>query len=577
MYKKLFKSIREYKKQSLLSIIFTAMSLLSEISLPFLMANLIDNGILKNDLNYVYKIGGLIFILITCAMLCGLQGGKYAAYASTGFAKNLRQDLFEKIQTFSFENIDKFQTASLITRLTTDINNIQMAYQMIIRTFIRAPLALGFALFMSVNLSKSLSLLFAAIVPIMGFFLIAIVNVVHPIFVKIFERYDKFNLNIQENINAIRVVKTFVREKFEIDKFKESSDELKEGFSKAERILALNGPVIQGTMYIANLVIIWNGTKLAINGTMTPGELSSFMIYLIQILVALMLISNVYVMVVISKRSVERSIEILDEEVILKNRDNPVFKVADGKIEFQNVCFKYHEHNKHYLFDKINFKINSGETVGIIGGTGSGKSSLIQLISRLYDINEGSVKVGSVDVKDYDLQTLRDNVAVVLQKNTLFSGTIKENLKWGNMDATDEEIIRICKLAQAYEFIEKLPDKYDYKLDKGGTNVSGGQRQRLCIARALLKNPKILILDDSTSALDTKTDALVLEAFRNEIPDITKIIIAQRITSVMNADKIIVMDDGIITGIGTHDELLKNNEIYKDVHLSQQKGALSDV
>jgi len=577
MYKKLFMSIREYKKQSLLSILFTALSVLFDMSLPFWVANLIDNGILKNNLNYVFKIGGFIFILIVCAALCGIYGGKYAAYASSGFARNLRQDLFEKIQTFSFENIDKFQTASLITRLTTDINNIQMAYQMIIRTFIRAPLALGFALFMSINLSKSLSLLFVALVPIMGIFLISIVNIVHPIFVKIFEHYDKFNLNTQENINAIRVVKTFVREKFEIDKFKNSSNELKEGFSETEKIIALSGPVMQAMMYIATLFIIWNGTKFAIDGRMTASELSSFMVYLIQVLVALMMISNVYVMVVISKRSVERSIEILDEEVILKNDDNPIFKLTNGNIEFQNVSFKYHEHNKNYLFKKINFKINSGETVGIIGGTGSGKSSLIQLIPRLYDINEGSVRVGSIDVRDYDLRTLRDNVAVVLQKNTLFSGTIKENLKWGNMDATDEDIIRTCKLAQAYEFIEKLPDKYDYLLDKGGTNVSGGQRQRLCIARALLKNPKILILDDSTSALDTKTDALVLEAFKNEIPDITKIIIAQRITSVMNADKIIVMDDGVIMGIGTHDKLLENNEIYKDVYLSQRKGALSDV
>ena len=575
MIKKLMKSIREYKKDSILAPIFVSFEVIMEVIIPILMANLIDNGIYAGELNTIYKLGIQLVIAAILSLAFGTFSGIFAAKASSGFAKNLRKDMYYNIQNFSFSNIDKFSTPSIVTRLTTDITNVQMAYQMIIRIAVRSPLLLVFSLIMAFNINAKLSLIFLVLIPIVGIGLYLLVTKSHPIFEKVFHTYDKLNNVVQENIKGIRVVKSYVLEKEEEEKFNNVSNDIYRNFVKADKLMALSSPLMQFAIYTSIILISWFGAKIIVTSgmtTLTTGELTSLITYAIQILSSLMMLSMVLIMITISRASSERIVEILDEKTDLGNPENPVCNVKNGNIEFDNVSFSYvNDKNKLCLKD-INLKIKAGETVGIIGGTGASKSSLVNLIPRLYDATEGTVKVGDLDVKKYDLKTLRNEVAVVLQKNVLFSGTIKENLRWGKEDATDEEMERVCMLAQADGFIKEFPDGYDTYIEQGGTNVSGGQKQRLCIARALLKKPKILILDDSTSAVDTKTDSLIREAFRNEIPNTTKIIIAQRVSSVEDADKIIVMDNGKIDAIGTHEELLKTNAIYREVYESQTKG-----
>ena len=569
MIKKLAEQIKQYKKDAILAPVFVALETVMEVIIPFLMAYLIDDGINKGDIDTIYKIGALLVISSIASLIFGVVSGRIASRASAGFAKNLRQSIYYKVQEFSFSNIDKFSTASIITRHTTDVTNVQMAFQMIIRIAVKTPLLLIFSLIMAFAINAKISLMFLVMIPFLGIGLYLIATKAHPIFEKTFSIYDKLNNTVQENVSGIRVVKSYVTEDKEIQKFDDTSKEIYAGFTKAERLVALNSPLMQFTVDIVILLIAWIGGNLIISSSLTTGELTSLISYAMQILTSLMMLSMVLVMIMISRASAERIVEILNEESDLKNKENPVEEVKNGDISFENVSFSYVDNMNKLCLKDINIDIKSGETVGIIGGTGSSKTTLVQLIPRLFDATLGTVKVGDVDVKDYDLTALRNQVAMVLQKNVLFSGTIKENLRWGDEKATDEEIIRACKLAQADEFINGFPDGYDTYIEQGGTNVSGGQKQRLCIARALLKKPKILILDDSTSAVDTKTDSLIRKAFREEIPNTTKIIIAQRVSSVEDADKIIVLDNGQINGIGTHEELLKNNEIYRDVYTSQ--------
>ena len=573
MIKTLAKSIREYKKQTILTPILVALEVIMEILIPFVMAKLVDYGIYGNNLPLIYKLGLLLLLLVTFSLIFGALAGKFAATASTGFAKNLRHDMYYKVQDYSFENIDKFSTASIITRMTTDVTHVQQSYQMLTRITFRAPLTLIFAFIISFTINVKLSLIFLALAPVLAIGLYFIATHAYPIFEKLFKTYDKLNNVVQENVRGIRVVKSYVLEEEEKEKFGEVSQSIYKNFSKAEKIIAYNSPLMQLVSYAGLLLVSWFGAKLIVGpGTLTTGELMSLITYAMQILTSLMMISVVLVMLTISMASAERIVEILNEEPTLKNKGNPIKEVKNGSIEFNNVNFSYVGNKDKTCLKNINLKINEGETIGIIGGTGSSKTTLIQLIPRLYDTTTGTVKVGGIDVRDYDIETLRNEVAIVLQKNVLFSGTIKENLRWGNKEATDEEMVRVCKLAQADGFINEFPKKYDTYIEQGGTNVSGGQKQRLCIARALLKKPKILILDDSTSAVDTKTDKLIRKAFKEEIPNTTKIIIAQRIDSVKEADKIIVLDGGTINGIGTHEELMKTNDIYKEVYTSQRKG-----
>ncbi len=575
MLKTLGKSVREYKKSALITPVFVTAEVVLEVIIPLLMADLIDKGIYPGEMNVILKIGLQLVLASILSLVFGCFSGITASKASAGFAKNLRQDLYYKVQEYSFANIDKFSTASIITRLTTDVSNVQMAFQMLTRIVVRTPLMLVFSLIMAFNINSQLSLIFLGLIPVVGLALGIISTKAHPIFKRVFDKYDNLNNVVEENVRGIRVVKSYVLEEHEIDKFEKSSKDIYNDFVKAEKLIALNSPVMQIAAYAAMLLISWYGAKIIVSTGMTEfttGELTSLITYTMQILMSLMMITMLLVMSTMAVTSANRIFEILKEEVDLKNPKKPIKNVKDGSIEFKDVSFSYVNKRDKECLKNIDIKIKSGETIGIIGGTGTGKSTFVNLIPRLYDATEGEVKVGDINVKEYDIETLRNEVAMVLQKNVLFSGTIKENLKWGKEDATDEEIQRVCKLAQADEFIQSFPDKYDTYIEQGGTNVSGGQKQRLCIARALLKKPKILILDDSTSAVDTKTDKLIRKAFKEEIPNTTKIIIAQRIASVEDADKIIVFENGEINGFGTHEDLLKTNEIYKEVYESQVKG-----
>ena len=569
MIKKLMACIGQYKKETILTPVFVAFECAFDILIPFLMAFLIDEGINKGDVKKIIIIGSALIVSALFAMYAGVKAGWYAAKATSGFAKNLRKKIYYSVQDFSFSNIDKFSTSSIVTRHTTDINNIQWAFQMIIRMAVRSPLMIIFSLTMAFFVNAKLALIFLAALPVLALGLYLIAIKAHPIFEKAIKIYDNLNNTVQENVRGIRVVKSYVTEEKEINKFEETSNRIYKEFSKAQKIVALNNPLMQFTVSALIVLISWFGGREIIGGNLTTGEFTSLISYAMQILISLMFLSMVLVVIMISRASAERIVELLDEKSDLTNNDKAIKEVKDGSIIFENVNFSYVKDKNKLCLENINIDIKSGETIGIIGGTGAGKSSLVQLIPRLYDVLEGSVKVGGIDVRDYDLFTLRNEVAMVLQKNVLFSGTIKDNLRWGNENATDEDMIKACKLAQADEFIKTFPDGYDTYIEQGGSNVSGGQKQRICIARALLKKPKILILDDSTSAVDTKTDSFIRKSFREEIPNTTKIIIAQRISSVEDADKIIVLDNGKINGIGSHEELLKSNDIYKEVYYSQ--------
>ena len=573
MLKNILKSVGEYKKDSLLAPVTVAIEVLFEVLIPFFMAELIDKGINTGDMTEILKYGALLVVLAMAALGFGVLSGHFAAVASAGFAKNLRKRMYYKVQDFSFRNIDHFSTSSLVTRMTTDITNVQNAYQMIIRVAVRSPIMLVSAFIMAFKVNRELATIYLWVIPILGVALAFIMTHVHPIFVRVFKTYDKLNNVVQENVHGIRVVKSFVREDFEEEKFKTISSSIYRDFTKAEKMIAFNGPIMQTCVYACMILISWLGANQIVSGSMTTGELTSMFTYTMQILMNLMMLSMIFVMTIMSKASVERINEVLIEVPDISNPQNPVTKVSDGSIDFDHVSFSYSQNPDKLCLKDIDLHIKSGETIGIIGGTGSAKSSLVQLIPRLYDITSGTLKVGGVDVRDYDMEVLRDAVSMVLQKNVLFSGTIKENLRWGNKNATDEELIHACQLSQADDFIQTFPDKYDTYIEQGGSNVSGGQKQRICIARALLKKPAILILDDSTSAVDTKTDAMIQKAFIEEIPDTTKLIIAQRISSVQNADRIIVMDNGRIADVGTHEELLVSSKIYQEVYNSQVKGA----
>ena len=573
MLKNVLKSVGEYKKDSLLAPVTVAIEVLFEVLIPFFMAELIDKGINTGDMTEILKYGALLVVLAMAALGFGVLSGHFAAVASAGFAKNLRKRMYYKVQDFSFRNIDHFSTSSLVTRMTTDITNVQNAYQMIIRVAVRSPIMLVSAFIMAFKVNRELATIYLWVIPILGVALAFIMTHVHPIFVRVFKTYDKLNNVVQENVHGIRVVKSFVREDFEEEKFKTISSSIYKDFTKAEKMIAFNGPIMQTCVYACMILISWLGANQIVSGSMTTGELTSMFTYTMQILMNLMMLSMIFVMTIMSKASVERINEVLIEVPDISNPQNPVTKVSDGSIDFDHVSFSYSQNPDKLCLKDIDLHIKSGETIGIIGGTGSAKSSLVQLIPRLYDITSGTLKVGGVDVRDYDMEVLRDAVSMVLQKNVLFSGTIKENLRWGNKNATDEELIHACQLSQADDFIQTFPDKYDTYIEQGGSNVSGGQKQRICIARALLKKPAILILDDSTSAVDTKTDAMIQKAFIEEIPDTTKLIIAQRISSVQNADRIIVMDNGRIADVGTHEELLVSSKIYQEVYNSQVKGA----
>ena len=579
MLKTLGKSVREYKKPALLTPLLVTLEVVMEVVIPLLMANLIDKGIYAGQMNEILKIGVMLVVASLLSLTFGILSGITASKASAGFAKNLRKDLYYKIQDFSFTNIDKFSTSSIVTRLTTDVSYVQMAFQMLTRIVVRTPLMLIFSLIMSFSINAKLALIFLALMPVIGITLYVIMSKAHPIFERVFKKYDVLNNVVEENTNGIRVVKSYLLEESEKKKFGNISNEIYVDFSKAQRLMSLTNPVMQFSMYLAIILISWFGAKIIVTTNMVDlevGQLTSLITYGIRLLSSLMMLAMLLVMSTMARNSAERIYEILIEKPDLANPKKPIKEVKNGSIEFKNVSFSYVGNKKKECLKNINIKIKSGETVGIIGGIGSGKSTLVTLIPRLYDATEGKVEVGGKDVKQYDIETLRNNVSVVLQKNVLFSGTIKENLKWGDKDATDEEIVEACKLAQADSFIQEFPDKYDTHIEQGGTNVSGGQRQRLCIARALLKKPQILILDDSTSAVDTKTDSLIRKAFKEEIPNTTKIIIAQRIASVQDADKIIVLDNGTVNGIGTHEELLKSNQIYREVYESQVKGGDND-
>ena len=572
MLKKLFSHLGEYKRSALISPIFIGIEVIFEMLIPTLMAVIIDSGLNgndgKGDMKFIVIMGLATFGVAMLSLLCGIQASKYASYASAGFAKNLRKDLFSKIQSFSFTNIDKFSTAGLITRFTTDVNNIQNSFQLLIRGFVRAPLMMCVAIFMSFMISPKLSMIFIVAVLFLGSFLVFVIFKVHPIFTAAIKKYDDINSSLQENINGIRVVKAYIREKYETNKFKKATESLKNMILKGEKIIIFVSPVMQITVFGCILLLSWFGAKMIVVNELTTGQLTSLFAYTTNILMSLLMLAMMLVNIVFSRASGDRIVMVLDEEPSIKNPENGITEVKDGSIVFKNVNFSYSNNPDVLNLTKINLEIKSGETIGIIGGTGSAKSALVQLIPRLYDVLDGELLVGGVNVKDYDIKTLRDNVAMVLQKNVLFSGTIKDNLRWGKENATDEEMEHACKLAQADEFIQKFPKKYDTRIERGGANVSGGQRQRLCIARALLKSPKILILDDSTSAVDTKTDKLIREAFKNELPHITKIIIGQRVSSIKDSDKILVLEDGIITAAGTHDELLKTSKVYREVYES---------
>ena len=583
MLRKLMESIREYRKATILAPVSVAGEVVMEILIPYIMARLIDRGIDAGNLSVIMKYGLILLAAALLSLCCGVLSGRFAAIASAGFASNLRRDLYEKTLSFSFENIDRFSTASLVTRLTTDVTNIQMAFQMVIRTAVRSPLMLIFALIAAFSIDAKLSLIFVVTVPVLFAGLLIIINKVHPIFEKVFKTYDWLNRIVQENVRGIRVVKSFTREAYETAKFEKVSDEVCQNFVRAEKIMAFNMPLMQSAIYFCMLMLCWLGARAIVaSGNdaaagLSTGEFMSLFTYTMQILMSLMMLSMIFVMVIISRASGERICEVLTEESTMKNPKDPVMTVEDGSISFEDVVFSYNKNAGRPVLDHINLTIPSGCTVGILGGTGSSKSSLVQLIPRLYDVQSGCVKVGGRDVRDYDMTVLRDAVAMVLQKNVLFSGTINENLRWGNKEATDEEIRRACRLACADDFIRAFPDGYETYIEQGGANVSGGQKQRLCIARALLKKPKILILDDSTSAVDTRTDARIREAFAKEIPETTKIIIAQRVASVQDADMIIVMNDGQVAGQGTHEILLASSEIYREVYESQMKGGEEDA
>lgn len=573
------KSIREYKRDSILTPVLVAFEALVECIIPLMVANLVNRMQNGCDLSVIMRYGVILIIMACFSLLFGALAGIKAANASAGFGKNLRKDLFVAVQNFSFENIDRFSASSLVTRMTTDVTNVQMAYMMIIRTVVRAPLMLIFSLIMGFIMGGRLALIFLFTIPVLGIGLGLVIKKTMPLFRKVFKKYDNLNNSVQENINGIRVVKSFVREDFEKKKFNEAAEDVCGDFTRAEKILALNNPMMQFCLYVVMIFVLTFGSYLVVNfggNIIQVGQLSSLLTYSFQILMSLMMLSMIFVMVTISIESCERIVSVLEEKRTISNPKNPIYEVNDGSIDFDNVSFKYSKRADRYALENINLHIKSGQTIGVLGGTGSSKTSLVNLISRLYDVTEGEVKVGGVNVKDYDLVTLRDAVSVVLQKNVLFSGSIKENLRWGNKDATDEEIEEACHLACADEFIEQFPDKYDTHIEQGGTNVSGGQKQRLCIARALLKKPKILILDDSTSAVDTKTDAIIRAGFKKFIPETTKIIIAQRVSSVQDADQIIIMNNGSIESIGTHDELLASNPIYQEVYYSQNKGGEQD-
>ena len=580
MIKKLMSYIGEFKRDTILSPVFVTVEVFLEVLLPTLMALVIDNGVETGDMNYVMKMGLIMLVVAMLSLAAGTLSGVFAAKASMGFGRNLRRGMFDNIQDFAFRNIDHFSTAGLVTRMTTDVTNVQNAYQMLVRMFVRAPIMMISALIMCVKINARISLVFLAALVFLGLVLSFVIRRAFPLFNEMFRGYDSLNASVQENLTGIRVVKAYVREDHENDKFCKTTDRLKNLSVHAEKLVIMNQPVMQLTVYTCILLISWIGAKMiVVNGTMTTGELMSLFTYTMQILMSLMMMSMVFVMVTMASSSAKRIAEVLDEKSTLHNPENPVYQVEDGSIEFDHVNFAYSENEtkeereeKCVLAD-INFQIHSGETIGIIGGTGSSKSTLVQLIPRLYDVLDGSVRVGGRDVREYDIETLRNEVSMVLQKNVLFSGTILDNLRWGNKEATEEECRHACELAQASEFIDKMPDGYETFIEQGGSNVSGGQKQRLCIARALLKKPKILILDDSTSAVDTKTDALIRKAFREEIPATTKIIIAQRISSIEDADRILVLDQGRISGMGTHEELLETNEIYRDIYRLQQKGA----
>lgn len=573
------KSIREYKRDSILTPILVAFESLTECFLPLMVATLVNKMQNGCDLSVIVKYGVILVIMACFSLLFGALAGITAANASAGFGKNLRKDLFVAVQNFSFENIDRFSASSLVTRMTTDVTNVQMAYMMIIRTVVRAPLMLIFSLIMGFVMGGRLALIFLFTIPVLGIGLGLVIKKTMPLFRKVFRKYDNLNNSVQENINGIRVVKSFVREDFEMKKFNTAAEDVCNDFTRAEKILALNNPMMQFCIYVVMIFVMTFGSFLVVNfggAIIQVGQLSSLLTYSFQILMSLMMLSMIFVMVTISMESCERIVAVLEEKHTISNPENPIYEVKDGSIDFNNVSFKYSKRADRYALANINLHIKSGQTIGILGGTGSSKTSLVNLISRLYDVTEGEVKVAGVDVRDYDLVTLRDAVSVVLQKNVLFSGSIKENLRWGNKEATDEEIEEACHLACADEFIEQFPDKYDTHIEQGGTNVSGGQKQRLCIARALLKKPKILILDDSTSAVDTKTDAIIRGGFKKFIPETTKIIIAQRVSSVQDANQIIIMNNGSIEAIGTHDELLASNPIYQEVYYSQNRGGEQD-
>lgn len=572
MIKTLAAHIKEYKAASIATPIFMILEVIMETAIPVLMASIIDKGVEAGNMKHIYTVGAMMVVVAALGLLFGVLGGKYGAKASTGFARNLRKAMYENIQTFAFSNIDKFSTAGLVTRLTTDVTNVQNAYQMILRMCMRAPFSLICAMVMAFIINARLASVYLIAVIVLGCALVLIMSRATKYFGMVFEKYDDLNASVQENISAIRVVKAYVREDYEKDKFKKANGNIYNMFVNAEKIITLNAPLMQTTVYTCILCISWMGAKMIVGGSLTTGELMSLLTYCMNILMSLMMLSMVFVMITMSAASARRITEVLNEKTDICNPQEPVYEVADGSVRFDHVNFAYGKNAAEPVLKDINISINAGETIGIIGGTGSAKSSLVNLISRLYDVNGGAVYVGGRDVREYDIETLRDEVSVVLQKNVLFSGTILDNLRWGNKNATEKECRRACELACADEFIERFPDGYKTYIEQGGSNVSGGQKQRLCIARALLKKPKILILDDSTSAVDTATDARIRSAFAKEIPDTTKIIIAQRISSVEHCDRIIVLDDGVVSGFGNHDELMKSNEIYRDVYESQTGG-----
>ena len=576
MVSKLLSRVREYTKYAIATPLFMLLEVAMEMVIPLLMASIIDKGINAGDMNHILIVGAEMLVAAGIGLFAGIMGGKCGAYASAGLAKNLRQSMFERIQTYSFANIDKFSSNSLITRLTTDVTNVQNAFQMLLRMGTRAPASLIVAVIMTITISPKLSTIYLTAVAILTVILVIVMPMTHKRFKMLFERYDAMNERVQENVSAVRVVKAYVREDHEIDKFNEANQNIYRLSVRAERLIVIMMPTMMAAVYTCIMLLSWNGAKMIVDSTLTTGELTSLLSYCMNILMSLMMLSVVFVMIMMSTASAQRIVEVLVEEPSIANGEHPIMEVADGSIDFNHVNFKYNASSEDNVLSDIDLHIKSGETVGILGGTGSAKTSLVNLISRLYDVTDGNIEVGGVDVRDYDVETLRDQVSVVLQKNVLFSGTILENLRWGDPNATEEECKRACEMACADEFIDKMPDGYNTYIEQGGTNVSGGQRQRLCIARALLKKPKVLILDDSTSAVDTATDAKIRKAFREVIPGTTKLIIAQRVSSVQDADRIIVMDDGKINGIGTHEELLANNEIYRDVYESQTGAGTGD-